>query len=415
MLESKVLLCITGSIAAYKACDLISQLKKQKFEVKVIITKTAEKFIGTASLQALSGNKVYTDDFLDDQFMSHIELGKWCDLALIYPATAQTINSLACGVGHELIHSFFLAYDFKKPFLIAPAMNTRMLENPITKKSCETLKNIGCTVLDTSSGELACGEVGAGRALEPEIIIKEVVKHLRLTANKKVKKILITAGGTRETIDGVRTLTNMSTGRTGASLADQLHFQGHQVLLLTSHYAQRPNSEVRVDTYESFREIYNTLKALAQTQQFDLILHAAAISDYSIDHIQTPEGQLSPGHTKMSSQYDNISIQLKRNEKILPRLKDLFGEQTSVVGFKLTSTESKEEQAKAIFSLFTENAVDYVIHNDMNDINKGERIFLMTSKSGNQKVLKSLKSLGNYIEQIINLEPISGVSNDLMS
>ena len=413
MSKYKFVIGITGSIAAYKSCDLISRLTKDGHEVKAIMTPSALKFVGKASIEALSKNQVAIDDFSSEKFMSHIELGKWCDAAMIYPATAQTINSFASGVGQDLLNSFFLAYDFKKKFLVAPAMNTRMLENQVTKKSMKALKKMGCHFLETASGQLACGETGYGRLIEPSVAADQIISLLG-KPKKGVKRVLITAGGTRETIDGVRTLTNMSTGKTGAALADLLHDKGYQVLLLTSQYAVMPKSEVKVDTYNTFREIYNTLKALSQSHNFDMILHAAAISDYSIANIQTPEGALPPGQEKMSSQYDNISIQLKRNEKILPRLKDLFGDQTQVVGFKLTSTESKKEQAKAIFSLFTENAVDYVIHNDMNDINKGERKFLMTSKAGHQKELESVDTLAGYIAT--RIEPNTGeISHDLMS
>ena len=143
MSPSKIVICITGSIAAYKACELVSQLTKSGHQVKVIMSKTAQKFVGSTTLQSLSGFPVYTDDFSKNSLMSHIELGRWCDAALIYPATAQTINSFANGVGHELHNSFFLAFDFSKPFIIAPAMNTRMLQNPVTKKSLKNLKNMG--------------------------------------------------------------------------------------------------------------------------------------------------------------------------------------------------------------------------------------------------------------------------------
>ncbi len=413
MSKFKIVIGISGSIAAYKSCDLISNLKKAGHEVRVIMTTSATEFVGPTTLRSLSGHPVHIDDFSNDSNMAHIELGQWCDLAMIYPATAQTINSFASGVGHETLTSFFLAFDFSKPFLIAPAMNTRMLENPVTKKSIKALKKMGCSVLNTNSGPLACGEFGAGRLLEPEQVIPQILKSLGQN-QLPTRRILITAGGTRETIDGVRTLTNRSTGHTGAALADYLHEKGFQVLLLTNKYAEKPKSDVKIDTYETFRDIYNTLKALSQSRQFDMILHAAAISDYSIANIKTPDGEISPGEEKMSSQYDNISIQLKRNEKILPRLKDLFGNQTAVVGFKLTSTESKEEQAKAIFSLFTEKSVDYVIHNDMNDIKNGMRKFLMTSWEGGQTELESIEQLAEHIA--ITLDGRSNeVNHDLMS
>lgn len=413
MSQYKIALCVTGSIAAYKSCELVSLLRKQGHQVKVIMSQSAEKFIGKTSLHALSGNPVHSDDFSQGSLMTHIELGKWCDIALIYPATAQTINSFASGTGHEICNSFFLAYDFKKPFLIAPAMNSRMLSNPVAQKSLETLSQMGCYILPTNQGPLACGEIGEGRLLEPAQALDIVLKTIS-SQTKKVKRILITAGGTRETVDGVRTLTNMSTGKTGADIADVLHEQGHQVLLLTNQFAIMPKTDVKVDTYNSFREIYNTLKALGQSHPFDMILHAAAISDYSIDSIQTPEGSFTPGQKKMSSQHDNISIKLKRNEKILPKLKDLFSNQPTVVGFKLTSTESKEEQAKAIFSLFTENSVDFVVHNDINDINKGQRRYLMTSKEGHQTTLKSTQSLAHHISHLLNPAPTEE-HYDLMS
>ena len=413
MSKFKIVVCVTGSVAAYKSCELVSQLVKQGHQVKVVLSRAGEKFIGKATLQSLSQNLVYQDDFAPDSLMSHIELGRWCDATIVYPASAQTINSFASGVGHELHHSFFLAYDFNKPFLVAPAMNTRMLANAVTQKSIQMLETMGCQFLPTEQGALACGENGAGRLIDPAEALRLLVSFLG-QKQKKVKRVLITAGGTRETIDGVRTLTNMSTGRTGAALADHLHEKGYQVLLLTSRFAAAPKSKVKVDTYDSFRDIYNTLKALGQSHSFDMILHAAAISDYSIAGIKTPEGETLPGQKKMSSEFDNISIQLKRNEKILPRLKDIFLGEPTVVGFKLTSTESKEEQAKAIFSLFTKNAVDYVVHNDMNDINQGRRKFLMTSRDGHQQELASAPELAEYISTLLN--PLEKeVQHDLMS
>lgn len=344
--------------------------------------------------------------------MAHIELGQWCDLAIVYPATANHINGFAAGIGEGLLHSFFLAFDFKKPFLIAPAMNTRMLFHPATLRSLETLKQWGCHLLPSEEGSLACGEVGEGRLLTPEKAVAFVDSQFS-DESPLQKRILITAGGTRETIDGVRTLTNMSTGKTGAEIADALHERGHKVLLLTSKYAVMPKSDVKVDTYESFREIRNTLRALAQSKPFDLIVHAAAISDYSIASIETPDGEVQPGLEKMSSEHDNISIRLTRNEKILPKLKDLFSGDPVVVGFKLTSTESKEEQAKAIFRLFDKGGVDYVVHNDMTDINKGVRNYLLTSNAGEQKKLNSTESLSETLSELLNSKTHE-VSHDLV-
>ena len=412
MSRYKIVIGVTGSIASYKSCDLVSKLVQKGHQVKVLMTPHAEKFVGVTSLKTLSKNPVYTDDF-QDPVMNHIELGRWCDGTLIYPTTAQTINKLACGVGHDPLTAFFLAYDFTKPFMIAPAMNTRMLENPVTQKSINFLKQVGCETLPSEKGSLACGEIGEGRLLSPD----QTMIHLfnRLTGGFQPKRILITAGGTRETIDGVRTLTNLSTGQTGASLADFLHDKGHKVLLLTSSSANKPTSKIKVDTYNSFNDIYNTLKALGRTHHFDMILHSAAISDYSIGEIQTPEGHFSPGTYKISSKHPNISLKLERNKKILPYLKDLFGTKPIVVGFKLTSTENQEEQAKAILNLFSQNTVDYVIHNDMNNINQGKRQFLMTSKMGEQKDLPSISALAEHIANILDSSPADSQESQKIS
>lgn len=416
MWPCKVVVILSGSIAAYKGCDLVSKLKKKGCEVRVIMTPSAEKFVSPVTLQALSGASVITDDFLENQMMAHIELGLWCDLAVFYPATAQSLNSLAVGVGQDTLHSFFLAYPREKPFFIAPAMNTRMLNHPTTQRSLKELADQGYHILPCDSGTLACGETGAGRVMEPAQVLVEVEAFINSHNKKRKKKILITAGGTRESIDGVRTLTNMSTGRTGADLADAFHDMGYQVLLLTSRFSVMPRGQVKVDTFESFQDIANTLQALGKSRSFDMILHAAAISDYSIESIETPEGSLAPGPSKMSSNHQEISIKLRRNEKLLPRLKDLFTDNPLVVGFKLTSTESKQEQARAIFSLFTDNAVDYVVHNDMQDINQGQRKYLLSSQKGHQSELSSTLELAQSLHQILENTPLYQESQrDLMS
>jgi len=139
--DHNIVICVTGSIAAYKSCELISGLVKEGNRVKVIMSPRAEKFIGLTSLEALSKNPVWMEEF-QGPVMNHIELGRWCDVCLVYPATAQTMNSLASGTGCDPINSFFLAYDFQKPFMIAPAMNTRMLKNPVTQRSIRFLSEM---------------------------------------------------------------------------------------------------------------------------------------------------------------------------------------------------------------------------------------------------------------------------------
>ena len=409
MSSYNIVVCVTGSIAAYKGCELVSYLTQAGHKVRVMMSSCAEKFVGAASFEALSKNPVWVEDF-ESPLMNHIEWGKWCDVCLVYPATAQTINSLASGVSSDPINSFFMAYDFKKPFIVAPSMNTRMLQNPVTQKSLHFLSQIGCKILPSDKGSLACGETGQGRVLSPRETITDLFHHIGCRwleeSGLGSKRILITAGGTRDSIDGVRVLTNISTGMTGAQLADLLYEQGHQVWLLTSQMATKPLSKVHIDTYESFDEIYNRLKALGQTHSFDMILHAAAISDYSVRKVQTPHGPMTIGQ-KMSSQYEKISIQLERNKKILPCLKDIFKNHPIVIGFKLTVTEDQEEQAHAIESLFVNNTVDYVVHNNIKNVQKRDHVFLLTSKNGDKKHLSSIEDLSQHVLDILQNRTIS--------
>jgi len=199
MSNYKILFKITGSIAAYKSAYLISKLVQNGFEVKVVATDYALKFIGKATLEGLTGNKVFTDSFEEGEMMSHINLNKWADLTIICPATANTINKLAVGIADNLLTSLFLAHDRTKPYLIAPAMNTLMYEHPATQASLKKLKEWGAQILPTSEGYLACGDTGKGKLLEPDVIYEYILSALKKneTHEKRKLKILITSGGTK--------------------------------------------------------------------------------------------------------------------------------------------------------------------------------------------------------------------------
>lgn len=165
---------MTGSIACYKACDLISQLVKNHYQVRVVASSSALKFIGPATLEGLTGEKVYSDAFEDQYMMSHIDLARWADLILVCPATANTINSLAHGAGNGLIGDIFLSNNFLKQFWIAPAMNTQMLLHPVTQESIKKLSSWGAYIFETEAGDLACGEKGFGRLVSPNAILEKI-------------------------------------------------------------------------------------------------------------------------------------------------------------------------------------------------------------------------------------------------
>jgi phosphopantothenoylcysteine decarboxylase/phosphopantothenate--cysteine ligase len=174
MSKGKIVLQVTGSIAAYKACFLASSLIKEDYEVQVIMTGAALQFVGKASFEGLTGMSVKTDVFEEGSMMEHIKLVKWADLFLLYPATANTINKLNSGIADELIGATFLANNFHKPYWIAPAMNSNMFEHPTVQKSLKNLKKAGAYIFDTEEGYLACGDTGRGRLINPEIVLKKI-------------------------------------------------------------------------------------------------------------------------------------------------------------------------------------------------------------------------------------------------
>jgi len=183
--KTKILFCVTGSIAAFKACAAISQLVKEEYEVKTVATLSALKFVGTATLEGLTGKPVATDLYAEGEQMAHIHLGRWADLIVIAPCSATTLSKLAHGFADNLLSSIALANNFKKPLLIAPAMNAEMFEHPATKKNLQTLKDWGVILLDSPSGSLACGEYGAGRMVEATDLVGHIKNVLKKQGRRK--------------------------------------------------------------------------------------------------------------------------------------------------------------------------------------------------------------------------------------
>jgi phosphopantothenoylcysteine synthetase/decarboxylase len=176
--KGNILFQLTGSIACYKACNVISKLVQEGYEVKTVVSQNALKFIGKSTLEGLTHHAVYSDTFEDRSALEHIALTKWLDLAIVCPATANIINKMAAGIGDDYISTVFLAFDFSKPYLIAPAMNQNMWAHPATKRSVSILKGWGVKVLGTGTGYQACGDKGAGRLLEPDAIYKEIINNI---------------------------------------------------------------------------------------------------------------------------------------------------------------------------------------------------------------------------------------------
>ncbi len=420
MSKSKVLFMMTGSIACYKACHVISRLVQNNCDVQVVASSSALKFVGNATLEGLTGRPVVSDMYAAGNVMDHIHLMRWADLILVAPATANFVNKAAQGVGDDLLQTLFLAHDFKKPFMVAPAMNTSMYLHPVTQKSLTALREMGLQILDTASGILACGEEGWGKLLEPDLILKAALEALHLkaadtagsstsapapksSALSKVK-VLVTAGGTQEPIDTVRVISNLSSGRTGIVLAEYMTQMGFDVTLLQAHASPKAEHVTHRDVFVSFSSLDEKMKHYLSTQEFTHLIHAAAVSDYSVAHIEVDGQSYKPFDVKkVSSDADQMSIHLKRNHKIVDRLKEYSkNKDLQVVAFKLTSHATPEQREAAVQKLFKNSKADYVVHNDLSEIDIVRRTHKFTLHSPhNSVVCESLDQLTSELVQIL--------------
>ncbi len=275
----KVLLCVTGGIAVYKAAALTSKLTQAGVDVKVILSEAAAKFVTPLTFQALSRNAVYTDTFdeKDPKVIAHIDLADWADLILVAPATANIIGKLANGIADDMISTTLLAAT--SPVWIAPAMNVHMYENPAVRKNIETLAHFGYQFIEPSEGYLACGYVGKGRLEEPEKIVAIMEDFFKPKPSiLSGKKVLITAGPTREKIDPVRYITNHSTGKMGYSIAEQAMELGADVTLISGPVSLEAPKGAQVIHVESAEDMFNAVMNHYETA--DIIVKTAAVADY---------------------------------------------------------------------------------------------------------------------------------------
>jgi len=370
--QKNILLLMSGSIACAKASSLISEWTKRGHKVKVACTRSVAEFVGSSTLQGLGAETVFDNVFAPGRAMEHISLGKWADLIIAAPATSNLINKFAAGIADDAVTTLWqAAYGQGKPMVVVPAMNTRMWRYPATQESVTRLKQWGVHVLPVGKGELACGETGEGRMLETAEILKTIDRLLAFDQGRDAKRILISAGGTREPIDSVRYIGNMSSGRTASALADELTVAGHRVTWLGARDAIQPTLVKRLELYSSFSDLEMQLKVLLGSGEYDVVVHAAAVSDFSVAGVETDEGgTLSTDGGKLSSNSDLV-LHLKRNPKLLDQLKDWSGNSAlQIIGFKLTDTEDIPQQLAAIRKQLDNSGVDAVVHNDLSDISE---------------------------------------------
>ncbi|HUR56362.1 MAG TPA: bifunctional phosphopantothenoylcysteine decarboxylase/phosphopantothenate--cysteine ligase CoaBC, partial [Opitutaceae bacterium] len=360
---SNLLFILTGSIASYKACDAISQLVQRGHRVRTVATEAALRFVGTATLEGLTGQKVATDLFAEGAALDHIALARWADVTVVCPATANTLNHMAAGLADDLAGALLLAHDWQKPLLIGPAMNPAMWKHPATVSTVAKLQAWGARFIAVGEGRTACGEVGEGRLAEPDEIVAAIEASLARPPRRL--RVLITSGGTAEPIDGVRMLTNSSTGETGAMMAEYFARRGHDVTLLRAHRARSAAARCREEIFTSFADLDAALARQLPGGDFDAIIHAAAVSDFSIDAIEVDGVSHVPGRAKLPSDRAP-TLRLRRNPKLLDQLRARSrNPAVNVVAFKLTSGADEPAVRAAVQALFAGGHADFVVHNDI--------------------------------------------------
>jgi phosphopantothenoylcysteine decarboxylase/phosphopantothenate--cysteine ligase len=353
----KIIIGVTGSIAAYKVAILTRLLVKTGAEVKIIMTASAHDFITPLTLATLSKNPVLTE-FSQDKtgvWNNHIELGLWADVLLIAPASANTISKMANGLCDNLLLATYLSA--RCPVFLAPAMDLDMLQHPATKSNLQKLLSFGNTIIDPNFGELASGLVGNGRMAEPEEIVTFLENHFSSNKHLKGKTAIVTAGPTYEAIDPVRFIGNHSSGKMGFAIAEELAEQGAIVNLITGPTNQYTNhSGVIVTKVTSAEEMYKASQILFP--KTDIAVLAAAVADYKPTVVSDQ---------KIKKKDENLTIELTKTTDIAASLGKLKHNGQMIVGFAL---ETEHEQSNAVKKLDSKN-FDLIVLNSLNDNGAG--------------------------------------------
>ena len=307
MLQGKtVLLGVTGSIAAYKIAYLASALKKLHAQVHVLMTKNATNFINPITFESLTGNKCLVDTF-DRNFqfqVEHVSIAKQADVVMIAPASANVIGKLAHGIADDMLTTTIMACKCKK--IISPAMNTNMYENPIVQDNLAILQHYGYEVIEPASGYLACGDTGAGKMPEPEMLLEYILREIAKEKDLSGRKVLVTAGPTQEAIDPVRYITNHSSGKMGYALAKAAMLRGAQVTLVSGPCAIEPPPFVKLVPVVTAKEMFDAVTSVSFEQ--DIIIKAAAVADYRPANVY---------EDKVKKQEEQMSIELEKTDDIL--------------------------------------------------------------------------------------------------
>ncbi len=357
MLKGKtVLLGVSSSIAAYKAASLASMLVKQHAEVHVLMTENATKFISPIVFETLTGNKAPVDTF-DRCFqfdVEHVSLAKKADVVMVAPATANVIAKLAHGIADDMLTTTVLACDCPK--LVSPAMNTRMYENPVTQENLETLRRFGWQVVEPASGYLACGDTGAGKLPEPEVLLDWLLQTIAREKDMAGLRVLVTAGPTQESLDPVRYLTNHSSGKMGYAIARAAARRGAQVTLVTGPTSLERPRFMQVVEIVSAEDMFREVTTRAPEQ--DIIIKAAAVADYTPAQV---------AEDKLKKKDGDMSIPLVRTKDILGYLGEHRREGQYLCGFSMETRDMLENSRKKLHK----KHVDMIAANNVKESGAG--------------------------------------------
>ena len=346
-MKKTIIVGVSGGIAVYKTCTVVSSLKKLGYNVKVVMTKNATEFVAPLTFETLSNNEVITDMFAEKAHyeVEHISLAKEADLFLIAPCTANVIGKIASGIADDMLTTTFMACTAIK--VICPAMNTNMYLSERNTENLEKLKKAGIDILEPKSGSLACGDVGVGRMEEPENIVAYVDNLLTPKPDYRGKKVLITAGATIEKIDGVRFVSNFSSGKMGVALANAVINRGGEVTLIAGRMSVSPPKGITVINVSSTMDMYNAV--MEKLEAHDVIIKAAAPADYRVKN---------PISSKIKS--DNLVLEFVKN----PDIAKAVGEKKGIRILVVFAAETDNLSENALKKLESKNA-DMLVANDV--------------------------------------------------
>ena len=392
--NKKILIIITGGIAAYKTLDLIRKLSKLNCEIKTILTKSGKEFVTPLSITSLSKNKVYTDLFSveNESEMDHISLSRWSDLILVAPASSNFLTKISNGFSDDLASTVIKASD-KKVFL-CPAMNVRMWEHASNKQSISTLKSYGYRILGPEIGEMACGEFGEGKMLEVDEIINQLEIYFKQISKNKKLKAIVTAGPTQELIDPVRFITNRSSGKQGYEIANSLVENGFDTTLISGPTNLEPNDNLKLIKVKTGEEMH---KKTMELLPCDLAIFTAAVSDFKIKKFNKE---------KIKKDKDQ-SFDLDLNPDILELVSKSNKKPKIVVGFAAES-ENLFDNAR---SKLEKKGCDLIVANDVSNNEIGFEsdfnevyLFYKDKNIDDEKIPKNFKSViaDELIKKITN-------------